>query len=349
MKGKQKASTRKTNPLVLVTGAGGRLGKHLLRMLLEPHSRVRVLARAGAELSFPEGVEIFPGDITHIQTIYDAVRGVDVVYHLAALVDYVSSEKKLFEVNVDGTENLLRACVEFAPNLKRFVYCSSTGVMGKELAEIPADEKTPCIPTDNYGLSKRMAEEVVLRYSGKLPVVIIRPGVVYGEGFDEGYFPVLKLLKKHRMRIIDSGNNAIPFVHARDVARALILAAESRKAAGQIYIITGGEQMTQKEILEIAAKELGVKPPHKRIPLFLAKLGIQRSYLMSLFGGRKPQIDLEQLSVLSSNRIFNISKARKELGYSPQVRLEEGIKEMVEYYKRGAFYEEHGKGRKIHK
>jgi nucleoside-diphosphate-sugar epimerase len=70
---------------------------------------------------------------------------------------------------------------------------------------------------------------------------------------------------------------------------------------------------------------------------------------MSLFGGRKPQIDLEQLSVLSSNRIFNISKARKELGYSPQVRLEEGIKEMVEYYKRGAFYEEHGKGRKIHK
>jgi nucleoside-diphosphate-sugar epimerase len=343
----KKSST--SRPLILVTGAGGRLGRHLLQLLLERNSRVRVLARAGAELSFPKGVEVFPGDITHIQTISHAVGGVDIVYHLAALVDYVSSEKKLFEVNVEGTRNLLKACVEFAPNLKRFVYCSSTSVMGKELAKIPADEKTECIPTDNYGISKLMAERVVLEHKDKLPVVIVRPAVVYGAGFNEGYFPVLKLLKKHKLKVIDSGDNVLPFVHAKDVARALLLAAGSRKAIGQTYIITGGEQMTQKEILEIAARELEVKPPHKHIPLPIARLNIQLSYLISLFRGKKPPIDLEQLSVLSSHRIFDISKARKELGYSPKVRLEEGIKEMVEYYRRGAFYEEHGKGGKIHK
>jgi nucleoside-diphosphate-sugar epimerase len=334
-------------PLVLVTGAGGRLGRHLLKLLLNEKYRVRVLARAGAEISFPQGVEVFPGDITHIQTIRHAVEGVAMVFHLAALVDYASSQEKLFDVNVEGTMNLLETCSEAAPNLKRFVYCSSTSVMGKELAELPANEKTECIPTDDYGLSKLMAEKVVMEYSKKLPVVIIRPAVIYGEGFDEGYFPVLKLLKHHRMRIIDSGNNVIPFVHAKDVARALLLAAESKKAVGQTYIITGGEQMTQKEIFEIAAKELGVKAPHRNIPRFFLELEAQLSSLRSFLGGKKPSFSMEDISVLSSHRVFDISKAKKELGYAPQVRLEEGIKEMVEYYRRGAFYEEHGKGGKI--
>jgi nucleoside-diphosphate-sugar epimerase len=335
-------------PLMLVTGEGGRLGKHLINLLLEKKARVRVLARAGAELPFPKGVEVFPGDITHPMTLFDAVRGVDVVFHLAALVDYVSSEKRLFDVNVEGTKNLLKVCAEAAPNLQRFVYCSSTSVMGKELAEIPANEKTECLPTDNYGFSKLMAERAVLEYRKRFPVVIVRPAVVYGEGFDEGYFPVLKLIKHNRMRIIDSGNNVIPFVHARDVAKALLLAAESRKAPGQIYIITGAEQMTQKEVFEIAARELGVKPPHQHIPRFLAEFGVQLSYPLSFLGWSKKRVDLENLAVLSSHRIFDISKAKRELSYSPSVRLEEGIKEMVEYYKRGAFYAEHWKGGKIH-
>lgn len=335
-------------PLMLVTGAGGRLGKHLVKLLLEKKSRVRVLARAGAELSFPKGVEVFPGDITHPMTLFDAVRGVDVVFHLAALVDYVSSEKRLFDVNVEGTKNLLQVCAEAAPNLQRFVYCSSTSVMGKELAQIPANEKTECLPTDNYGFSKLMAEKAVLEYKKRFPVVIARPAVIYGEGFDEGYFPVLKLIKHNRMRIIDSGNNVIPFVHAKDVAKALLLAAESKKAPGQIYIIAGGEQMTQKEVFEIAARALGVRPPHQHIPLFLAELGVQFSYPLSFLGWSRKRNDLENLSVLSSHRVFNISKAKRELGYSPSVRLEEGIKEMVEYYRRGAFYAEHGKGGKIH-
>jgi nucleoside-diphosphate-sugar epimerase len=331
-------------PLILVTGAGGRLGRHLLKLLLERKSKVRVLARAGAEVSFPDGVEVFAGDIIHPQTLFEAVKGVDIVFHLAALVDYASSEKRLFDVNVEGTRNLLKVCAEVAPNLQRFVYCSSTSVMGKELAEVPANEKTECLPTDNYGFSKLMAEKVVIEYKGKLPVVVVRPAVVYGEGFDEGYFPVLKLLKQHKMRIIDSGNNVIPFVHAKDVAKALILAAESKKAVGQTYIITGGEQMTQKEVFEIAAREFGVKPPMKHIPRFLAELGVQLSYPTGFLGGKKSKIDLENIAVLSSHRVFDVSKAKKELGYSPEVRLEEGIKEMVEYYKRGAFYAEHRKG-----
>ncbi|NYZ76293.1 NAD-dependent epimerase/dehydratase family protein [Candidatus Micrarchaeota archaeon] len=344
VKNKPQKPSAGRKPLMLVTGAGGRLGKHLLNLLLEKKARVRVLARAGAEVSFPRGVEVFPGDITHPITLFDAVRGVDVVFHLAALVDYVSSEKRLFDVNVEGTKNLLKVCAEAAPNLQRFVYCSSTSVMGKELAEIPANEKTECLPTDNYGFSKLMAEKAVLEYKKRFPIVIMRPAVIYGEGFDEGYFPVLKLIKHNRMRIIDSGNNVIPFVHAEDVVKALLLAAESKKAPGHIYIIAGAEQMTQKEVFEIAARELGVKPPHQHIPHFLAEFGIQLSYPLSFLGWRKTRVDLENLAVLSSHRIFDISKAKRELGYSPSVRLGEGIKEMAEYYKRGAFYAEHWKG-----
>lgn len=329
-------------PLSLITGAGGRLGKHLLKLLLERKERVRVLARAGSDLSFPPEVEVVPGDITHIYTLPPAVEGVDFVYHLAALVDYATSEKKLFEVNVEGTKNLLKTCAEFSPHLKKFVYCSSTSVMGKELAEIPANERTECIPTDNYGLSKLMAEKAVLEYKDKLPVVIVRPAVIYGEGFNEGYFPIFKMLEEGRLRIIDSGDNVLPFVHAKDVATALALAAE-RGRNGEVYIITGGEQMTQKEILDIAARCLRVEPPEKHIPRFLAELWVQLSSITSFLSGRKPSITTEDIAVLSSHRVFDISKARKELGYSPQVRLEDGIKEMVEYY-RGASYDASWKG-----
>jgi len=315
--------------IALVTGASGRLGRHLVEALLKRNFKVRALLHAGADTNFPKKVEIFPGDVRDIKTIEPAVTGVNFVYHLAALLDYSAPKKKLFEINAHGTKNMLEACVRKAHSIGRFIYCSSTAVFGKRPLEIPTNELTPCHPTDNYGASKLMAEKIVGEYKKKLPVVIVRPAVIYGRGFTEGFFQVFKMLEKGKMRMIGSGENVIPFVHVKDVIQALLLAGEREKAVGETYIIAGGENKTQKELLEMASNELNVKPPEEKIHHLMARLMVKFS--------SKTGFGDEHLDLLASHRMFSISKAKKDLGYSPKIKLEEGVREMVEYF-RGVSY-----------
>jgi nucleoside-diphosphate-sugar epimerase len=316
--------------IALVTGASGRLGRHLVEELLKRKIKVRAFLHAGTDTSFLKKAEIFPGDVRDIKTIEPAVEGVDFIYHLAALLGYPANKKELFEINAYGTKNILEAATKKVPSLKRFVYCSSTAVIGKKLAKIPADELTPCHPTDNYGASKLMAEKIVMGYKKKLPVVIIRPAVIYGKGFSDGFFQLFRMLEKGKMRIVGSGNNIIPFVHVKDLVQAMLLASHKEKAIGETYIIAGDENKTQKELLEMSSKELKVEPPNKKIPSLLLKLMLKFS--------NKAEFGDEHLDLLASNRIFNISKAKNDLGYSPKMKLKDGIKEMVEYF-RGVSYE----------
>jgi len=179
-----------------------------------------------------------------------------------------------------------------------------------------------------------MAEEAVRQYSGKIPVVILRPAVIYGEGFDEAYLPVLAALEKGRMTVIGKGDNVIPFVHASDVVRALTLASTAQKAPGNTYIIASSERKTQREILGIACKYLGVEPPGSSTPVWLAKLRLKLANLLSFFTQRKQALLEEHIETISANRYFDTSKAEKELGFRASMRLEDGIREMVEYYRK---------------
>jgi nucleoside-diphosphate-sugar epimerase len=116
----------------------------------------------------------------------------------------------------------------------------------------------------------------------------------------------------------------------KDLVQAMLLASHKEKAIGETYIIAGDENKTQKELLEMSSKELKVEPPNKKIPSLLLKLMLKFS--------NKAEFGDEHLDLLASNRIFNISKAKNDLGYSPKMKLKDGIKEMVEYF-RGVSYE----------
>jgi len=335
LKKKQVGEITEEAPLSLVTGASGRLGRHLVAALLARGERVRVLQRKSEKPpTYPEGVEVVIGDITNRGSLEAAVTDVDYVYHLAAIVSHTAPPDILLEVNYSGTRNLLDACAKKAHKLKRFVYVSSISVYGKHPATLPANEETPINPSDWYGKTKAIAEEVVMQYAGRIPVVIIRPAVIYGEGFDEAYLPVLASLEKGKMRIIGSGQNIIPFVHVNDVVRALILASRAQNAPGNVYVIASKERITQHEILRIACKYLGVAQPKSRVPVWLAKLRLKVANALSSLAGRKPKLLEEHIDTISANRYFDVSKAEKDLGFRASVAFEDGMKEMVDYYRR---------------
>ena len=297
--------------MILVTGATGRIGKHLVAALLEKGEDVRVFVRNAkkAEELWGKNVDIVEGNILDKIELEKAMEGVDVVYHLAALVSYTASRDKLFKINVEGTRNVLEA-----GEGKRIIFLSSAAVYGKR-APVPITELTPFSPTDVYGESKALADKMA-REAG---AIVLRPTIVYGPGFSEGLFKLFELLVKKRMVIAGSGKNRLQWTHINDLISALLLAKEKGKR-GEAYNIVSGDVKTQEEFLAIVCKNLGVAVPRRHVPVAIIKL-------LSLFFARRAYID-----TFVSDRVFDCSKAKSELGWQPKMKFEEGLKEVVNEY-----------------
>jgi nucleoside-diphosphate-sugar epimerase len=313
---------------LLVTGATGHVGKHLINALLNQGEKVRALVKEGTVEN--ENVEIFYGDVFNKESLKKAVEDVDVIYHLAAIVDYLAPKDAMFNVNVIGTKNLLEVS-----KAKKFIYLSSTASMGKKLKEIPANENTPCHPSDFYGQTKLDAEKLVKEAGG----IIVRSADVFGPGFTEGYDYVISELESGSLPVIGDGKNFIQWIHIDDLIQALLLVKENGKP-GEVYIVAGKEVKTLNECLELLAKYLEVEPPKKHVSKLLAKTLVNYKMLKAKIKKERPKVIPEYINKLTANRSFDISKAKKELGFEPKVSYEDAAREMVEEYKKSKQQEE---------
>jgi nucleoside-diphosphate-sugar epimerase len=309
------------NEKILITGAAGRIGRHLVNALVDQGEKVRALVAEGTVEN--ENVEIFYGDLLNKESIKKATEGVDVIYHLAAIVDYLAPKDKMFNVNVIGTKNLLEVS-----KAKKFIYLSSTAVMGKKLKEIPANESTPCRPSDFYGKTKLDAESLVKEGGG----IIIRSADVFGPGFTEGYEFVISGLENGSLPVIGDGKNFIQWIHISDLIQALLLAKDNGKPR-EVYIVAGKEIKTLNECLELLAKYLGVEPPKKHVSKFLSRTIASYKLFKAKINKERPKIIPEYVNKIAANRSFDTSKAKNELGFDPKVSYEEAAKEMIEEYK----------------
>jgi nucleoside-diphosphate-sugar epimerase len=307
----------------VVTGGTGRLGSHLIKALLARGKKVKALVTSESDQLFP-GVEKHVGDITKPDTLQGLIGPKDTVFHLAGVIDERNSEDIFYKVNVLGTENMLDACK--GKEVECFVFVSSISVYGN-IDLFPADENTSKNPTTKYGKSKLLAEEIVMGKWKKIPSTILRPGMIYGPGFDEGYVSVLKMLQKRRMPIIGSGENRIPLIHVYDLLDALLVASENKGALSDDFIAAGPGYPTQKELLAIASEQLGVPAPRYSLPVWLVSAALP---LVSLFS--KSKFSSENLRQLTRDRAFDCAKIKDKLGFAPSVPLSQGIKEMVEQY-----------------
>lgn len=318
---------------VLVTGAAGLVGSHLVDLLLEekvPARNLRLFVLESDSLqNLPsENFEIIKADIRDKKAVKQAMKDVDVVYHLAAITLDGNTNTDYNGINVIGTQNLLDECKN--TNIKKFILFSSTAVFG-----LPAylgnmediDETSPKNPMEVYGKSKLKAEQRVIKAHEKsgLPYAIIRPTTIYGPRDIINLLGLYRTVKKHLFFFIGDGKNKMDYVFVKDVVRAARLAELSNKKSGD-YIIGGGKHLTLNEVVKNVAESISVKAPSIHIPKNVGlALGYLMQYCAKIIGKRSPLFP-DRVRVMTSNCYFNISKAKKELNYVPKTSFEEGTK-----------------------
>ncbi len=306
---------------VLITGGEGRLGRALSRRLLEKGFKVKALVKNRESVhTLPGGVIPYVGDVRNEQGLREACRGVDIVYHLAAVVSqYRYSAAEISRINAEGTGNMLEVSEE--EGVERFIFSSSIDVYGIRRQGY-LDEHSAVRPTDAYGRSKHLAEQIISKHS--VDYTIFRLANIYGRGFEGSFFKLFRLIRDGKAYIIGSGRNHLALVHVDDAVNALILAAV-KKNAGRIYNLSDGARHTQEELMGLAANLMGVERPRRHISAFIAKVFAKRH-----------GIDTDELRFLTSDREINISLVKKELGFSPSVGIEKGGRELVEMFVHGS-------------
>lgn len=312
---------------ILITGGTGFIGTELARVLKKNHEVVAV-GRNIKNIKNPvSGVKYVECDVRNPSEVKKIVSGMDYVYHLAALLDESLPKDLLFDVNVEGTLNVLEAFKESGG--KRLIYLSTVGVMGE--TERVSNETSPYRPKTNYEKSKTMAERMVKEYHRrhKLPVIILRSALVYGP--NEYTLKILKKAKK-LFPILGSGKNKVHFVYIKNLIDALVK-AKSKGKDGEVYIIADNKPCTYEDFYRILREELGVKGEPSHIPVWLGKL---LSLLYKILG-RRTIVTSEHIDRLIRNRRYSIKKAKKELGYKPKYDLRSGIRETVKYFKKKGF------------
>jgi nucleoside-diphosphate-sugar epimerase len=321
----------------LVTGAAGFLGSHVTEVLLARGQRPRVLVRPGEELGSLSGadVDIHRGDICDRAALTAALTGVERVLHCAARTGPWGPGPEYQRTNVRGLEALVKAALE--AGIRRIVHVSSITVHGNDVRG-SADESAPLRGEPNpYSRSKVAGERLLQRMINDqgAPVTIVRPGWIYGPRDAASFGRLAHMIEQGRMVMAGSGANHLPLIYARDAAHGAVLAGESEYANGRAYLLVNDEPVTQREFLTAIAGELGAAPPTRHIPYRLAvTLGAAAEHAARLAHRRTPPPVMRYgLQLLGGENRFSIGRARRELGFTPEVGLAEGVKLGVEWYR----------------
>jgi len=322
----------------LVTGGTGFLGGSLTRRLLSDGARVRVLARSRAKARplADLGAQIVMGDITDPTAVRAAVEGMQVVYHLAGplLVPGIPAAEYQ-RTHVLGTKLLLDCC-EKASGLERFVYCSTTGVLGVTGDRL-AGEDAPFRPANIYELAKADAEtEVRSRWRHCFPVAIARPGLVYGPG-DIHLLPFFQTILRHRFRPIGRRKAWLHPIYIDDMAEALVRCGERRAAIGECFHFAGQEPVTVSDLAGAIARAEGTRLPagHIPVPAALVVAGLGDRLPPSL----KQHVPLtrSRIDFLTRSRMYDVTKAARLLDFVAPTGLATGLAQTVAWYRQRGY------------
>lgn len=319
---------------VLVTGAGGFIGSHLVEDQLAKGRTVRAFDVNLARLSHLAGqskCELILGDVRNGKAVDSALRGVDVVFHLAsAHLEVSKSDSHFYEVNVHAVSELLTAAVR--RHVGRVVHCSSVGVYGP-LTSLPADEATECHPDIAYEITKLEGERLVAQFRNQVSTVIVRPAWVYGPRC----LRTLKLFRaiaKRRFVMVGKGENFRHPVYIDDMLAAFELAARRPDIDGETFIIASDEAVRLRELVDEIVRVQGLNYRPMRLPLPLVwSMCYAVEKVFSLLD-REPPFSTRSVKFFTESSAFNISWAEKRLGYRPHTSLRDGLAATHEQFRR---------------
>jgi nucleoside-diphosphate-sugar epimerase len=322
---------------VLVTGAAGFLGSHVIDLLLDRGERPRLLVAPVDSVMWlgDAEVEVHRADIGDRAALADALTGVDRVIHCAARTGPWGPRAEYERTNVRALETLVGAAL--AAGVRRIVHVSSITVHGNDVRG-EADESARLREEPNpYSWSKIAGERLVARMVREqgAPVTIVRPGWIYGPRDSASFARIARMVETGRMMMVGSGENHLPLIYARDAAEGLLLASEAEGAEGRAYLLVNDEPVTQRDFIAAIAAELGASLPARRVPYELAvALGAIAETLARLARRRQPPPVMRYgLQLLGGENRFVIDRARSELGFAPLVDVQDGVRRSVEWYR----------------
>ncbi|MBN2830890.1 MAG: NAD-dependent epimerase/dehydratase family protein [Candidatus Omnitrophica bacterium] len=292
------------NTRILITGATGFIGRSLVKELCaKGYTDITAMVRRTSNAGFlkENDINTLLGDISD-QNSLSIIKGkYDVLFHCAGFISD-SNEKRLEDVNIRGTENVCNWAFEH--KIKKFIYLSSIAVNSGN-PEAPLREDMPYKATNKYGISKLEAEKVAVGFRDRgLPMVIVRPCMVYGEG-EPHMLPLLARLIKLRLLILpNQGKPKLHLVSVRNVAACLVHCMEDVRALGGTFHIADNEVLTVGEIFNIFAKSLGVSKP------------LHLSYSATKFFTLIPFIG-KRIKFLCKDRVYSIERLKTGLDFIP--------------------------------
>lgn len=320
---------------VLVTGGTGFTGKALTKRLLDEGHEVVSLdykEGIGTDELRKWGAKVVIGSVADKDIVNKCMEGVDVVHHLAAAFRELDVPNSYYdEINVGGTRNVLEAAEK--ENVSKFIYCSTCGVHGN-VDNPPANEEAPINAADYYQQTKYEAEPIVQEFASRgMKTAITRPAAIYGPGDPERFFMIFKRVNNGSFPMFGSGKTFYHPLYVDNLVDAHMLLMAPGVGDGEAYLIADDEYVAIEDLVRRVAKALDVdvKIPHFPIlPLIIAGHVFEKVCKPFKI---TPPIFPRRVDWYRQNRAFDISKAKREIGYQPKVGLDEGLRRTAEWYK----------------
>ena len=318
----------------LITGSNGFIGSHLVERLLNHDYQVKCLVRKTSNLRWIKylPVDIVFGDITEPSSLVPLVADVDYVFHLSGALR-ANEENDFFRINQGGTKNLLEACRQQNPGLKRFIYISTQAAAGPSVSGIPIKESDAPLPISDYGKSKQLAEQAVLEFHKFFPSTIIRPPAVYGPR-DDDFLEVFKYIKLGIKPLIGKKQKFISIIHVNDLVRGIQIAAEQPNAENQIFFISNKESCSWIELEDMVARVMDRTALKIVLPGFVLDVAAFISEKAAKIFNKTAILNRDKANEMKQNFwLIDASKAEQKLGFIAEIPLETGLKETYNWYR----------------
>ncbi|MHA2366217.1 MAG: NAD-dependent epimerase/dehydratase family protein [Candidatus Hodarchaeales archaeon] len=320
---------------VLVTGASGLLGSHVVRLLFLAKKFIPIpMVRTEEQASEWRNLGLNPVLADLMNTTITLPKSIWAIIHTAAVVDDWVDKSAAFTVNVEGTHRLIESALKTDCN--RFIHISTIGVYGHS-PYTDATEEQPFKKTSVYENTKIKAEKVVNSYLDNtkgLKFIILRPPSMYGEG-DRHIIPKYKkYIQKRKFLFINNGKNLYPIIHAADAAQAVLLSLQKDDiTSGSKYHLSDDTRITLRRFIEILAENLNIEPKFRSIPFWPAFILSTFFEIAGKIRKKEPWIFRKRIKYLGRDRHVDITKAKEELGFQPKINSEIGISRTLKWIK----------------
>ena len=320
---------------ILITGATGFIGSFIVEEALRQGMEVWATVRSASRLDYLQDSRINKVllDLSSVSQMSEALAPLhlDYVVHAAGATKALHRDT-FYQVNTEGTKNLVQALLATNPTLKRFVFISSLSVMGAVREQQPYEaitENDVPQPNTSYGMSKLAAEQW-LRKHCTLPFTILRPTGVYGPR-EKDYMTMVHSIRRGIDIAAGFTPQVLTFVYVTDVVQAVFLSMKSAKSIGRAYFLTDGEVYTSRTFSDYIIQALGKKHVLRfTLPLSLLRIVCAVSDMVMHLTGKLSTLNNDHYNILAQrNWLCDITPAMTELGYQPQVKLREGVGRMV--------------------